>query len=233
MPGHEFLSTYPAKLLEYSLGVGYLLLFIPFWRYLQGGRAVRVAAAAHRALQAAGATATSWFTVPDGVLLHPGHTWARPAADGLVEVGLDDFAARLLGPVEGIGLPQPGSTVAQGSPALLARDGGKLVPLVSPVDGTVAEVNPAVDRGGAWHQEPYGAGWLFKVRPARLPSNARQLFSGAAARRWLEEAGESLVARAAPRLGAVLQDGGAPIQGIARELSPERWDELCREYFRS
>jgi hypothetical protein len=36
-----------------------------------------------------------------------------------------------------------------------------------------------------------------------------------------------------PQLGAVLQDGGAPVHGIARELEPDRWDELCREYFRS
>jgi glycine cleavage system H lipoate-binding protein len=230
MPGHEFLSAYPAKLMEYSLGFGYLLLFIPFWRYLRGGSTAQVPVRAGDARRAAGAEATSWFTAPDGVLLHPGHTWARLAAGGLVEVGLDEFAARMLGPVERIALPEPGSPVAQGSPALLACDGDKVVPLVSPVDGTVAEVNSG---SGAWQQEPYGAGWLFKVAPSRLESNARQLLSGAAARRWLEHAGESLAALAAPRLGAVLQDGGAPVPGIARELSPEGWDALCRQYFRS
>ena len=35
---YDLLSVYPAKLLEYGLGVGYLLLFIPFWRYVQGSR---------------------------------------------------------------------------------------------------------------------------------------------------------------------------------------------------
>jgi hypothetical protein len=35
---HEFLSIYPAKLLEYGLAVLYLLLFLPFWAYVQGGR---------------------------------------------------------------------------------------------------------------------------------------------------------------------------------------------------
>jgi glycine cleavage system H protein len=230
MSAHEFLATYPAKLMEYTLAVAYLLLFIPFWRYLQGGRRVPVEApAAHRA---AGATATSWFTLPEGVLLHPGHTWARTGPDGLVEVGLDEFAARMLGPVERLGLPVPGAAVAQGSPAFLAQDGGHQVPLVSPVDGTVAEVN-AEALAGAWQHEPYGAGWLFKVRPTRLPANERQLFSGAAARRWLEEAADSLLTRASPHLGAVLADGGVPVHGIARELEPLHWDALCREYFRS
>lgn len=229
MFAQEFLASYPAKLMEYSLAVGYLLLFIPFWRYVQGGRRAAAAAAERRP---AGATATSWFSLPEGVFLHPGHTWARARADGLVEVGLDDFAARLLGPVERLELPAPGAAVSQGAPSLLARDGERQVPLLSPVDGTVAEVNPAA-AAGAWQQEPYAGGWLFAVRPARLPANVRQLLDGSAAHRWLEQAADSLVSRASPRLGAVLADGGVPVHGIARELEPERWDALCREYFRS
>ncbi|MBI5067492.1 MAG: glycine cleavage system protein H [Deltaproteobacteria bacterium] len=237
MFGNEFLSAYPAKLLEYSLGVGYLLLFIGFWRYLQGGRPAPAVerAAAHGREAPAGATAPAqgWFQLPEGVMLHPGHTWARALPSGLVEVGMDDFAARLLGPVERLGLPMAGAPLSQGAPAFLAKDGDKRVPLVSPVDGTVAEVNAAAEQGGTWQHEPYGAGWLVRVKPARLPANERQLLSGEGGRRWLEAAADSLAARVAPKLGAVLQDGGAPVHGIARELSPEHWDELCREYFRS
>ena len=48
---HDFLSIYGAKTLEYVLAIGYLLLFIPFWRYVQGGKrtavAGRAAAAPH------------------------------------------------------------------------------------------------------------------------------------------------------------------------------------------
>jgi glycine cleavage system H protein len=141
MYGHEFLATYPAKLMEYGLAVGYLLLFIPFWRYLQGGpQPVRAELPARHA--GATALASGWFSVPEGVLLHPGHTWARCAADGLVEVGLDDFASRMLGPVEELSLPGPGALVSQGLPAAVARDGGRSVGLVAPLDGVVAEVNP-------------------------------------------------------------------------------------------
>ena len=35
---HEFLSIYPAKLMEYGLAIVYLLLFVPFWSYVQGAR---------------------------------------------------------------------------------------------------------------------------------------------------------------------------------------------------
>jgi glycine cleavage system H lipoate-binding protein len=231
----DFLSTYPAKLLEYSLAAGYLVLFTAFWRYLRGGPAAQPVAEWSRG-RPAGATAVAsqgWFTLPGDVLLHPGHTWARAEAGGLVAVGLDDFAARLLGPVERMALPQAGAPVAQGAPAFAAEDGGRRVELVSPVAGEVAEVNPLAREADLWQFEPYGAGWLFKVRPARWTADERQLLAGESARRWLEQAGESLAARASPQLGAVLQDGGTPLHGIARELEPERWDELCREYFRS
>jgi glycine cleavage system H lipoate-binding protein len=233
--GQEFLSTYPAKLLEYSLAVGYLVLFTAFWRYIRGGRRAERAVAPVRE-RPAGAMAMAnagWFSVPADILLHPGHTWARPAANGLVEVGLDDFAAKLMGPVERIDLPTPGQTVAQGAPAFAAEEGGRRVEMVSPVDGQVVEVNPLAAAADLWQYEPYGAGWLFKVRPERLPVNERQLFAGEAARRWVEQASESLAARVSPQLGAVLHDGGAPVHGIARELEPERWADICREYFRS
>ncbi len=242
---YDLLSVYPAKLLEYGLGIAYLLLFIPFWRYVQGGRAevrevVRVSAPAREARPAlaarpAGATAlprpatSGWFHVPDGVYLHPGHTWARLEGDGLVSVGLDDFAHKLVGPAT-VEPPVVGTRVAQGEPAVELRDEDRGVAMLSPVDGTVVAVNPRI-RGHGALEDPYGAGWLFKVKAPRLAANLRQLHADAPARRMLDEAGDTLALRLAPELGQVLQDGGTPVHGIARALAGERWDELAREYF--
>jgi hypothetical protein len=47
----------------------------------------------------------------------------------------------------------------------------------------------------------------------------------------VEQACVSVASRVSPALGELLQDGGTPIHGIARELSPGRWDEVCRDYF--
>ena len=235
---YDLLSVYPAKLLEYGLGIGYLLLFIPFWRYVQGGRrevreVVRVSAPARAAVTAATAlprpASSGWFHVPAGVHLHPGHTWARLEGDGLVTVGIDDFAHKLVGPAA-VDLPSVGSRVAQGEPAIELRDEDRGVAMLSPIDGTVVAVNPRV-RGHGGIEDPYGAGWLFKVKAPRLAANLRQLHADAPARRMLDEAGDTLALRLAPELGQVLQDGGTPVHGIARALAGERWDELAREYF--
>lgn len=234
MTGNEFLSGYPAKLMEYALAVGYLILFIPFWRYVQGAKAARQRIPAHAPARAAAPSGLAgWFHVPENVHLHPGHTWARMEQDGSVTVGIDDFAHKLIGRVAAVALPEPGGRVAQGEPAIQLAADSKTVGLLSPVDGTVVAVNRAAAEEPGRLEDPYGKGWLFQVKPPRFAANVRQLFSGAAAREWLEGASQALAARLSPQLGHVLQDGGTPVNGIARELDPEHWDEIARTFFRT
>ena len=234
---HDFLALYPAHMAEYLLAITYLLLFVPFWKYVQGGKkaevAVHVRAAARSGARVpAGATALSpsWFQVPAGVYLHPGHTWARVEDDGTVTIGADDFAHKLVGPSRAK-LPEPGADVVQGEPAFAIGDGAKAVPMIAPVDGQVVAVNPAAGAKEDGLGDPYGAGWLFKVKPARLASNLHQLLGGATAKRFLDAAGEALALRLTPELGTVLQDGGVPVRGIAREIAGEGWDALARRFF--
>ncbi len=241
---HDFLSIYQAKLLEYGLAIGYLLLFIPFWRYVQGGKPAEATAGARArirrpavapaavAARAARAAPVGWFQVPEGVHLHPGHTWARVERDGTVTVGADDFAHKLVGPALAT-VPALGAEVAQGEPAFTIGDGETYVPMLSPVDGRVTAVNAAAQERADGIADPYGTGWLFKVKPTRLPSNLHQLLSGGAARRFLDAAGEALSMRLTPELGAVLQDGGAPVHGTAREIAGEGWDAVARRFFQT
>ena len=228
---HDFLSIYSAKLLEYGLAIGYLLLFIPFWKYVQGGKKVGAEkAAAPHARPAARGAATSWFQVPAGIHLHPGHTWARLEGDGLVAVGADDFAHKLVGAAK-VGLPVLGARVAQGEPAFDIGDGEKDVPMLSPVDGTVVAVNQAVKDRKDGLDDPYGKSWLFKVKAPRLAANLRQLLTDGASKRFIEDAEARISLALAPELGQVLQDGGTPVHGIARALAGDDWDGLARQFF--
>jgi glycine cleavage system H lipoate-binding protein len=236
MTANAFLASYSAKVLEYTLAITYLILFVGFWRYVQGGKVAQAAKAVAHAperIREAARGAAGWFSVPEAVYLHPGHTWARLESDGTVTVGLDDFAHRLVGPVAEVGLPQLGAGVSQGAAAIRLGADHKTVSMLSPVDGTVVAVNRSAAEQPERLGDPYGAGWLFKVKTSKLAANAKQLLSGEGARRWLDAAGESLAARLSPQLGHVLQDGGVPIHGIARELDPENWDHIAREFFLS
>lgn len=213
-----------AKGIEYLLAVLFLLLFVPLWRWsAPRGRAEAPARAPARSL-------ASWFAVPDGIRLHPGHAWARPAADGEVLVGIDDFARAYLGTVTSVEGPLPGTAVVQGEPAWTLHGAGGPLTLTSPVSGVVLEARgeeaaPAVGR------DPYGEGWLLRVRAADFARDARQLLAGSAARAWMEDAGRRLRAALAPGLGPALADGGVPVHGYAAELPEDLRREVAREFF--
>jgi len=219
----ELLSPYATKAVEYGLAILYLALFVPFWRYLNGPARVRVPSTAWRF--------ADWFYVPDGVHLHAGHTWAKPQPDG-VSVGIDDFGHDLVGALDGVELPAVGLRVKQGQPAFAIRAGGRSFPLRAPVSGTVVAVNEsAAAAPAALHADPYGAGWLFRVKPNGLARNLKKLVSGERARLFLAEAAESLQKTFHPGAPVLAQDGGTPVHGIARDLDPEHWEDLVRSSF--
>jgi glycine cleavage system H lipoate-binding protein len=230
MTTHDFLGLYDAKVAEYLLALTYLLLFVPMWRFATGRAAVTRAARQATAPARAVHPALGWFHVPEGVALHPGHAWARVEADGLVTIGIDEFAQKLVDP-EQVRLPVAGDVVRQSRPAFAVGDQVVTVPMLSPVDGTVVAVNERVERDPASLRDPYGAGWLFKVKVPELGQALEQLLDPAAARAFLESAAEGLSRELQPALGRVLQDGGAPVHGIAQAVAGERWAALARKHF--
>jgi glycine cleavage system H lipoate-binding protein len=229
MMPHDFLTMYSTKAVEYLIAVAFLLLFIPFWRFLNAERVLEPAVAmeARRWL----GQVVEWFLLPDGVHFHPGHAWARLEGGDVVTVGADDFAHKLVGRLSDMRLPQIGAALRQGEAGWSLVSNGKSVDMLSPVDGTVVAVNghiaeaPEISGG-----DPYGEGWLLKVQAPRLGVNVKHLLSGSLARRWMEDVCDSLRARMSPGLGQVIQDGGLPVDGMARSLDRERWDAVAREF---
>jgi glycine cleavage system H protein len=231
MTTHEFLNLYDAKVAEYLLAVTYLLLFVPMWQFVHGGAHATAHAAVRPAITpiiAPPAPALGWFHLPDGVALHAGHAWARAGADGLVTVGLDDFAQKLVDP-ERVVLPRPGDRVLAGQPAFAVGDRVTTVPVRAPVDGEVVSVNVAAAEDPARLRDPYGTGWLFKVKVPAAASRV-PLMLGAQARDFLERCAAGLSGQLEPALGHVLQDGGTPVHGIARALHGDDWAALARRF---
>jgi glycine cleavage system H lipoate-binding protein len=222
----DFLSLYNEKLIEYVIAIGFLLCFIPFWRYVNG------ATAAARKVVHVAEPAVSWFQVPAPVFVHPGHAWAQVVAGDLVRVGLDEFGHRLVGAAAGLTLPAAGEKVGQGEVAFALKIDDVALEVLAPVDGEVVKVNDQVaadPKLGA--QDPYGAGWLFEVRSSRLAANLKQLVNGDAAKRLLEGAMERLERMASPELGALAHDGGLPVDGMAKALSPNDWQTVAKRFF--
>jgi glycine cleavage system H protein len=235
MVSHDLTTMYGAKAVEYLIAASYLLLFIPFWRFVNGGPA----AARERAVATVPGRPgllSDWFTLPDQLFFHPGHAWARVEGPDTVTVGIDDFAGKLVGRVAAVSLPRVGTSLTQGDKGWSLVSNAKSIDMLSPVDGTVIAVNDRVASSpDALNQSPYERGWLMKVKSPRLATNLLHLLSGSVARAWMNGVAESLRRQFGPAqgLGLVYEDGGVPVDGIAHGLDPEHWDAVARRFLRT
>ena len=104
------------------------------------------------------------MTIPAELRYTAEHEWV--AVDGPVaSVGITDYAQRALGDVVYVSVPTPGTRVTAGEPCGEVESTKSVSDIYSPVNGEIAEVNGDVDDDpGLVNSDPYGAGWLMKVR---------------------------------------------------------------------
>jgi glycine cleavage system H protein len=104
------------------------------------------------------------MTIPAELRYTAEHEWV--AIDGLIaSVGITDYAQNALGDVVYVSVPAPGTKVSAGAPCGEVESTKSVSDIYSPVDGEVTEVNAEVDDDpGLVNSDPYGAGWLMKVR---------------------------------------------------------------------
>jgi len=231
------IAMYATKGFEYLLILGFLALFTLFYLYFTSRRFEKVTAVISSTID----QLVDWFRVPDNILFHQGHAWARieESEPGLVMVGMDDFAQKMAGPMEFRNHPAVGSVIRQGERGWSLQDGEKSVDMLAPVSGEVTEVNTALlaelDKDsheiGALANDPYGKGWILKVKPENFERERKGLLSGALARKWMAEEADHLRLKMSPELGAVMQDGGVPVAGMAKNIDAEEWDTLLKEFF--
>ena len=175
------------------------------------------------------------FQVPDNVRYHTGHTWALSESPDRVRIGMDDFATKLVGKIESIALPQRGRWVRQGQKIWTIIRDGKSVDMVSPIEGTVTEINESVMRDPELaRKDPYGDGWLLTVQAPDSKINFRNLLGGTLARLWTEESALRLQKRMPMALaGALAQDGGVAVDDLTVHMPDEDWATLTKEFFLS
>ena len=119
------------------------------------------------------------MTVPDDLSYTTEHEWVAISGP-IASVGITDHAQRALGDVVFVSVPRPGAKVTAGEPCGEVESTKSVSDLYSPVDGEVTEVNSEVDDDpGLVNSDPYGAGWLFRVRLAEAGGAPADLLSAA------------------------------------------------------
>src|SRR5215472_13508829 len=81
------------------------------------------------------------FSIPEGYCFHPGHTWVMKEGGENARVGIDSFAANLLGKIDHVDVVGPNRWVRQGQKLMTVRAGDQSFDMVSPIEGVVRAIN--------------------------------------------------------------------------------------------
>jgi len=126
-------------------------------------------------------------TYPDDLRYHPEHDWARIEGDEAT-LGITWYAQDSLGELVHFESPDTGATIAKDASYGEVESVKAVSDLITPLSGEVIEVNQkVVDAPETVNDDPYGEGWLVRIRLSD-PAEAEALLDAAAYRQLLEDA---------------------------------------------
>ena len=126
--------------------------------------------------------------IPQDLKFTKSHEWVRLGEDGLATIGLSEFAVDQLGDIVFLELPAVGYATAKESTFGTIESVKAAVEIYAPLAGEVAEANDeAADNFDLLAQDPYGKGWLIKIKPAQ-PADMDSLMSAEEYEKHLQNA---------------------------------------------
>jgi glycine cleavage system H protein len=95
------------------------------------------------------------------------HEWARVESDGTVTVGISDHAQGALGDLVFVEVPEVGKSLSKGGAAAVVESVKAASDVYSPLSGEVVAANDSLGSSPELvNSDPYGSGWLFKLKPS-------------------------------------------------------------------
>jgi CheY-like chemotaxis protein/glycine cleavage system H lipoate-binding protein len=177
------------------------------------------------------------FSIPGGVFVAPGHLWGGVGADGETKVGIDDFATKLIGPLDEIIPPNLGMVVKRGQPLFSARRGTRRITFRAPLSGKVVNVNTGIAHSpAALERTPYGNNWVCIIDTDNLDAELPELKIGKAAVNFYMEELDRFknMARKMTRTtqeGSEEDHGDAVYAGELQDFNDRDFEEIVRAFF--
>jgi len=118
--------------------------------------------------------------VPAALRYAKSHEWLKLEGDGTASVGITDYAQDSLGDITYVQLPKVGAVLRKAAPFGVVESVKAASDVYAPVGGTVIAVNSALDSAPeTLNKDPYGGGWILKLRLSD-PAEAAALLDSAA-----------------------------------------------------
>jgi glycine cleavage system H protein len=128
--------------------------------------------------------------VPADLKYTKSHEWVRTLADGTLEIGITDHAQHALGDLVFVEVPEAGRALKLGEPCAVVESVKAASDVYAPLDGQVTAGNPRLaDAPETVNTEPYGTGWLMRLKPGPGAVAAAGLMSAADYQKLLDAEG--------------------------------------------
>lgn len=122
------------------------------------------------------------------MFISTGHVWANVTVPGLVRVGMDDFARKMIGRITAIEFPAKDRVVQKGERLFAIQQNGRTAVFNAPITGTVHLVNTELREHLDWlEKQPYEKGWVCSLKPEHLANELEHLRLGEKAAEWYRE----------------------------------------------
>jgi glycine cleavage system H protein len=126
-------------------------------------------------------------SIPTNLKYLESHEWVRAEADGTVTVGMSDHAQHALGDLVFVEVPEVGRSLNKGAAAAVVESVKAASDVYSPVSGEVVATNDKLSGSPELvNTDPYGEGWLFKLKPSNT-AELEQLLDAAAYEKVVDE----------------------------------------------
>jgi glycine cleavage system H protein len=107
--------------------------------------------------------------VPANLRYTKSHEWVEKLEDGTCRVGITDHAQDLLGDMVYVEVPEVGRSVKAAEECAVVESVKAASDVYSPLSGEIVEVNEALnDNPDTVNKDPYGQGWLFRLKPLNM-----------------------------------------------------------------
>ena len=177
------------------------------------------------------------FGLPGGLFISSGHVWVNVTVPGLVRVGLDDFARKMIGRIDAIDLPAKGATIRKGEPLFSVRQGERAAVLYAPLSGKVHDVNVDLPHHLEWLQRrPYDQGWVCSMKPDHLADELGHLKIGESAAVWYQ----AEIARLQEMLASAQGNGLSPAppagplaEGQLEQADDSTWTKFTQAFLQA
>ena len=125
------------------------------------------------------------YNMPDDLYYEEHHFWVKED-QGLLIMGMDDFARQMAGEIVYVQLPDEGKKLKTGKKFAKMESGKWLGKVFAPVNGELAGVNGDLeDNPGMINEDCYGKGWIYKIKPDDVAELENLIRTPDAVEKWI------------------------------------------------